>query len=117
MINQVVKRGLEKHYGLHVQLNAPEFFRRKDFLQYIENQVVFSWHQPGEGPNEWSDVAVLVEPNLAGEGDSADMPEDIWETILAVLRSRFGPEGDAIPPHARNRHIVVRLTNMEAQDE
>jgi hypothetical protein len=45
------------------------------------------------------------------------MPEDIWETILAVLRSRFGPEGDAIPPHARNRHIVVRLTNMEAHDE
>lgn len=117
MIETVIKRGIENDFGLHVQLNVPEFFQRSDFLQYIENQTVFTWHQAGKPACEWSDVAVLVEPNLAGEGDSSDMPEDLWDTILAALKARFGEKAQAVPPFARNRHIVVRLTNMEADDQ
>jgi|DeeseametaMP0747_FD_contig_61_1168030_length_2723_multi_8_in_0_out_0_2 hypothetical protein len=114
MIDSIVNRGIEDQFGLHVQLNAPEFFEREDFIRYIETQTVFSWHQAGSCPTEWSDVAVLVEPNLQGEGDSSDMPEDLWDTILGALRAKFGEDGEGIPHFARNRHIVVRLTNMEA---
>ncbi len=113
MLTNVVNRGVEDHFGLHVQLDAPEFFQRKDFLEYIETQTVFTWHTPGKAPNEWSDVAVLVEPNLAGEGANSDLPEDIWNTILEALKARFGDNGEGIPAYAQGRHIVVRLTNME----
>ena len=113
MINSIVNRGVEDQFGLHVQLNTPEFFEREDFIRYIETQTVFSWHQAGTRPTEWSEVAVLVEPNLSGEGDSSDMPEDLWDTILAALKAKFGENGEGVPHFARNRHIVVRLTNME----
>ena len=114
MQETVKNRGVvEDHFGLHVQMNVPEFFQRKDFLEYIESQPVFTWHKAGSQPDDWSDVAVLVEPNLSGEGDCADMPEDLWETILSALRAKFGPDGAGIPAFARGRHIIVRLTNME----
>ena len=42
MIDSIVNRGIEDQFGLHVQLNAPEFFEREDFIRYIETQTVFS---------------------------------------------------------------------------
>jgi hypothetical protein len=117
-LQAVQSRGVEEGYGLHVQLNVPEFFKRKDFLDYIEGKephraCVMSWHLPGCEPTEWSDTLVLVEPCLNGEGSNSDMPEDIWECILLTLRARFGEEGQLIPPVCRERHIAVRLTNLE----
>lgn len=112
MLNSVIDRGVHDSAGLHVQISCPEFFQRQDFIDYITKERVFTWHQPGEKPSDWSDVVVLVEPCLNGEGDSADMPEDLWDTIIETLKAKFGPEGTGIPSFASHMHIAVRLTNL-----
>jgi hypothetical protein len=113
MIKSVIERGIEDGFGLHVSINAPEFFQRKDFIEYVENNTVFTWHESGTEPGEWSDVAIMVEPILSGEGDSSDMPEDIWDTIMEALKQKFGVNGSKVPPFARQRHIIVRISNLE----
>jgi len=116
-MQSVLDRGVESGFGLHVQLNAPEFFQRKDFLEYLESSepqyAVMTWHTSASGPSEWSDTIVLVEPCLNGEGSNSDLPEDIWDTIISALRSRFGDEGQFIPRECKDRHIAVRITNLD----
>lgn len=112
-LQSVIDRGIEKPFGLHLTMNAPEFFSRKDFIEYVENNPVFTWHQRGDEPGEYSDVIVLVEPCLNGEGSESDMPEDIWTAILDTLKSQFGEEGEGIPAQFRNMHMAVRITNLD----
>lgn len=112
MIESVIERGIEAGAGLHVVLNAPEFFQDPSFLNYLEKRRIFTWHRQGDKPGEYSDVIVLVEPCLSGDGDSSDLPAHIWETIMRCLRLRYGPEGDGVHPQMRNRSIAVRLTNL-----
>ncbi|WP_342632757.1 hypothetical protein [Marinobacter alkaliphilus] len=112
-LQKVLSRGIEPEIGFHVVLNAPEFFERKDFVDYIEREPVFTWHRPGKLPGDYADVVVLVEPSLNGEGTESDLPDDIWNTVLGVLRQSFGDNGERLPAFARSRHIAVRLTNIE----
>lgn len=113
MIKSVVERGIDEGFGLHLTFNTPEFFKRQDFLSYISKNPVFTWHQDLAEPSEYSDVVVLVEPCLSGDGSESDMPEDIWDTILKALKLKFGDEGENIPAACKEKHIAVRLTNLE----
>jgi hypothetical protein len=68
-----------KTVGLVV--NAPEIFAREDFRAWLndsQNQIA-TWHQRGKPPGEYSDVFVLVDNNY--DGDSSNMPEDIWRAV------------------------------------
>ena len=85
-------------------INAPAFFQNPDFMLWLNNaNRKFTWHKHGPA-SEWSDVVVLVDPSLNGEGSDEDMPEAIWKQILDLCRERFAPGSDA--------HIMVRLTNV-----
>lgn len=112
-MQSVIERGFEEYFGLHFTLNAPEFFFRKDFLDYVKSNPVFTWHDHEEEPGDYSDVIVLVEPCLNGEGSESDMPQDIWETIMAVLKKQFGEDGERVPPQFRHLHMAVRITNLQ----
>ena len=92
-------------------LNAPTIFAREDFLAWLndEERNVFTWHRkgPGEAAHEYSDTVVLVNENY--DGDSSDMPEDIWNLICEEVYARYGgPELTM----ANGESITVRLTNL-----
>lgn len=86
-------------------INAPEFFQDPEFQSWLNNdKPKFTWHQGGD-PGDWSDVVVLVDPQLGGEGADSDMPEHIWTQIVNSCKDAFGP-ARKVP------HIMVRLTNL-----
>lgn len=87
-------------------INTPHFFKDPAFLAWLNNgERKFTWHQGG-APSEWSDVVVLVDPSLNGEGSDSDMPEAVWEAIMAACRKVF-------TPGSSEGHIMVRLTNLD----
>lgn len=86
-------------------LNVPEFFADADFLRWLETDLPkFTWHRNGQ-VSEWSDVVVLVDPGLSGEGSDADMPPAIWDQIVDMCRMHLGCGG-------MQSHFMVRLTNL-----
>lgn len=88
-------------------LNVPEFFADESFVAWLNNgSPKFTLHKAG-APSEWSDVIVLVDPSLTGEGSDSDMPEHLWNIVMAACRAYCTPADLAL----RN-HITVRLTNL-----
>lgn len=93
--------------GLRLTINAPEFFKDPGFVAWLNDGAPkFTIHQGGK-PSEWSDVIVLVDPSLSGEGSNSEMPEHIWEAIVEVCRAR-APSFPAL----LSSHIAVHLTNL-----
>lgn len=91
-------------HGLVV--DAPEFFADPDFRAWLGNgRPKFTWYDGGE-IDDWSDVVVLVDPGLSGEGSDSDMPGPIWDRIVELCRAHIGPD----PCGAC--HYMVRLTNL-----
>lgn len=90
-------------------INAPEFFADPAFQNWLnDGRPKMSWHRPGEQISEWSDVVVLVDPTLTGEGSDADMPDQFWNRIVSACRDHLGPS------RAPTAHYHVRLTNLAA---
>jgi len=98
---------IERAPGLVI--NAPSIFARKDFVEWLndETKMTFTWHPMGEDPQEYSDTIVLVAENY--DGDSSDMPEDIWKIICDEVYDRFG--GPSLTS-ANGMSVTVRLTNL-----
>lgn len=93
------------HCGALV-INAPQFFKDPAFRAWLNSgEPKFTWHKGGL-PSEWSDVVILVDPSLNGEGSDSDMPEAIWDAIMTACRQVF-------TPRSGENHIMVRLTNIE----
>lgn len=90
-------------------INAPAVFAREDFMAWLNRpeNAVLSYHVKGEAAHEYSDVAVLVDSNY--EGDSSDMPDDVWKAICDAAYAMYG--GPAAP-RDHGSHIHVRLTNL-----
>lgn len=87
-------------------LNVPEFFADAGFRCWLENDASkFTWHRGGE-IDEWSDVVVLIDPGLTGEGSDADMPAPMWDRIIDLCRVHLGAAQD------QQSHYMVRLTNL-----
>lgn len=88
-----------------LRLNAPEFYQDPDFIAWLNSKgPKFTWHQGGQ-PTEWSDIVVLVDPSLNGEGSDSDMPEAVWSRIIEACRQRLGPGRSS-------DHYTVRITNI-----
>ena len=88
-------------------IRAPECFADPDFQTWLQNgDPKFTWYRAGP-VDEWSDVVVLVDPSLNGEGSDADMPAHIWQFIIQRCRQH-------IEPGQHRCHIMVRLTNLAA---
>ena len=93
--------------GRSLLFNAPDIFRDPAFRQWlVDDRPKFTWHKAGD-PHEWSDVVVLVDPSLTGEGSDSDMPTHIWDRIIALCRAELGAGGSGDP------HVMVRLTNLD----
>lgn len=92
--------------GRAMVVNVPDIFADTTFLRWLLAPAAkFSWHRGGRA-DEWSDVIVLVDPSLNGEGSDSDMPLHIWDRIVALCRENL-PRETGMP------HIMVRLTNLE----
>lgn len=93
--------------GRSLLINAPDIFSDAGFRQWLaDGRPKFTWHKGGE-PDEWSDVIVLIDPSLTGEGSDSDMPPYIWDRIIEKCRAQCGGGGSGEP------HIMVRLTNLD----
>lgn len=92
--------------GRSLLLNVPDIFADASFRQWLETSAPkFTWYRGGE-PDEWSDVVVLVDPALSGEGSESDMPAHIWDRIISACRDHIGVSPTGAPHH------MVRLTNL-----
>ncbi len=97
---------MDVHSCRGLVLNVPEFFADPGFQQWLTNgKPKFTWWTAGP-VDEWSDVIVLVDPSLSGEGTDSDMPEPIWNQILDICREHLGTCRGA------TAHYAVRLTNL-----
>ncbi len=89
-------------------INAPYIFADPTFRRWLTNgKPKFTWHDGG-AIDEYSDVVVLVDPGLTGEGSDSDMPAPIWDRIVEACRAHLGADR-----HCAS-HFVVRLTNLGA---
>ena len=106
-VNNCLKGDLmDAHRCIGLVLNSPEFFADFAFRQWLGNgQPKFTWYRGGD-VDEWSDVVVLVDPSLNGDGSDADMPAAIWSRIVEICREHLGAR-PTMPSH-----YVVRLTNL-----
>jgi hypothetical protein len=87
-------------------LNVPAFFADPDFREWLVGETPkFTWYRGG-AVDEWSDVVVLVDPGLEGDGSDADMPEPFWTQIVDLCRAHLGPARE------HEHHYMVRLTNL-----
>ncbi len=87
-------------------INRPDIFADPAFRAWLANgERKFTWYV-GRAVDEWSDVIVLIDPSLTGEGSDSDMPPAIWDDIIALCRQHLGVGGPAEP------HYMVRLTNL-----
>lgn len=89
-----------------IQINAPAYFDDPGFLKWLNDPQtnVMTWHKKGSAINDYSDVVVMVDPSLCGEGTDSDMPEAIWDAVVTYTR-KFVGEG-------QTRHIPVWITNL-----
>lgn len=87
-------------------INAPEFFEDPAFVDWLNSaQPKFTWHDGGT-PSENSDVVVLVDPSLSGEGSDSDMPEHIWNLLVQACKDHFRPTVQVTD------HIMVWIKNL-----
>jgi hypothetical protein len=87
-------------------INAPHVFADPAFRAWLTGgERTFTWMRDGR-IDEWSDVVVLVDPGLSGEGSDSDMPAFAWDQIIAACRHHLGPD------HHGAAHYMVRLTNL-----
>ena len=88
-------------------INAPAIFADPAFQRWLTNgQPKFTWHSGGEF-DEYSDLVVLVDPGLSGEGSDSDMPSPAWDRIVEACRAHLGADRHG------SSHYVVRLTNLQ----
>ena len=84
-----------------MKVNLPEFFKREDFLNWLnnENDRIMTWHRRGTDPDEYSDVVVTYD---SGEGSNSDMPKECWKELCKLWRMRM--QGD---------YGLIWVTNLE----
>lgn len=71
--------------GSFLRINAPEWYERKDFLEFLTEDRMATWHLPGHAPDECSDIFMTYDN---GEGsDMSDMPEDCWDEIRRIAEA------------------------------
>jgi hypothetical protein len=96
--------------GKSLRINRPDFFSDPGFVEYLNLAHCATWHQAGDGPGEWSDVFVAVDPSCNGEGpDAGSMPDWIWEEIVKACRVFLGVGGGV--------HHIVWISNIEEVSE
>lgn len=97
---------MDVHLCRGLVVNVPEFFADPAFRRWLESErPKFTWHRGGP-IDEWSDVVVLVDPGLSGEGSDSDMPGPLWKQIIEICREHLGVGA------GEQMHYMVRLTNL-----
>ncbi|WP_144267460.1 hypothetical protein [Comamonas thiooxydans] len=100
---------MDVQVGNQLVINAPEFFEDLGFRQWLiaQDKPAMTRHTKGDPfIDEWSDVIVLVDPSLSGEGsEKGEVPDHIWNAIIEICKQHFRPS-PGVP------HIAVRLTNL-----
>ena len=75
---------ITNHYPC-LQINAPQWYRRKDFLQYLlggdGNRGVATWHR-GQTPHDYSDLFLWFD-ELDGP-ENSNLPEEIGQELYRL---------------------------------
>jgi hypothetical protein len=98
---------MEAERGMCLRINAPEWFKRDDFAEWLSSDKTATWHEKGTIPGEYSDVFVTIdgdEGSDAWQGPSSDtIPKDIWAEIVAAAKRLGINDG------------IVWISNVEVQ--
>lgn len=83
-----------------VKINAPAWFRRSDFLLWLNSQNTATWHSKGSEPSDYSDVFFTF-----CQGDGSDspgstlrpgIPEDIWTQLTFMIVEQIGWDAEVL---------------------
>lgn len=67
-----------------VRINAPEWYKNKQWMKWLNSGECATWHKEGQPPNEYSDVFFM---HLTGSGE-ADYPDKIRKQLDKALEDR-----------------------------
>ena len=100
------------YQSISLVMNTPEIFKREDFQAWLNDpsRPTATWHRKGKEPGEYSDVFVLVDANH--DGDSSDMPSDVWRSICDTVYGTLCDGDPEMPGLWESAPITVRLTNL-----
>ena len=77
-----------------LQINAPEWYRREDFMRYLRGEdgqrPVATWHC-GPTPDEYSDLFLWFNEDDEPEGD--DLPVEVADELYRLCREAGFPCG------------------------
>lgn len=75
---------------LALRLNMPELAKDRAFLAWLNARKTkcWTWHTKGKPIGDYSDLVVWVETN--GEGSDSDMPEHVWNKLVAAMGGQDG---------------------------
>lgn len=76
-----------------IKLYVPELFKNPVFRQWLESSRCMTWHSRGTDEeiteDDFADVAIFIDPSLAGDGTDSDMPGH--DAIVSHIKEIYGP--------------------------
>jgi len=81
-----------------VRINAPEFYRNKQWLEWLNHKRTATWHGKAKKPHEYSDVFFTY---CDGDGSDAPaspddprpgIPKAIWKKIKTAIEAEVSGE-------------------------
>lgn len=80
------------------RIYAEEWYKREDFLEWLNSDSSATWHVKGEPVKDYSDAFIWVD-YAAKEGSDFNaepphgLPKDIQETIYKLITEKYGKRG------------------------
>lgn len=107
---------VKPNYQPLVRMNAPAWFKRADFINWLCADTTATWHKKmnvttaeggqvsvsaNKSPNDYSDVfftwsGATSGSDYPGSDTAPGIPDDIWEFICDRLMEEFGEHQDAL---------------------
>ena len=84
---------IEFNYMPVVRINAPEFYRNKQWVAWLRSKHPATWHGKAKRPHEYSDVFFTF---CDGDGSDAPtgpkgmpcIPKSIWKKITTAIEAQ-----------------------------
>lgn len=86
--------------GKVLRLNAPQWYAREDFMQWLDGPASATWHLKGSPACEGSD-AFFTHDHREGsdtpcENPRLGLPEDVWDEVCRLAEDAFGTGAECL---------------------
>ena len=87
-------------FGKVLRLNAPDWYKREDFMKWLDGPSSATWHRKGSPPGEMSDAFFTHDQREGSDTPCEDpnmgLPEDVWEEVCRLAEDVFGSDSECL---------------------